>query len=46
MMKRIAYCFDCKKEIEVCFGSESCPSCGSDNWNFPPKHRKGVGEED
>jgi len=38
-MKR-AYCFDCRREIEVTFSFESCPLCGSDNWNFPPKQRK------
>ena len=37
MTKRIAYCFNCKHEIEVNLGSELCPLCGSDNWNFPPK---------
>ena len=36
-MKRRAYCFNCKHEIEVELGSESCPLCGSDNWNFSLK---------
>lgn len=39
-MRKRGYCFDCKHEIEVDHISESCPFCGSDNWNVPPKQMK------
>lgn len=39
-MKKRGYCFDCKREIEVDLVSESCPLCGSDNWNVPPKQKE------
>ena len=37
MTKRKAYCFNCNHEIDVKLGSESCPLCGSDDWNFSLK---------
>lgn len=33
-MGRIAYCFDCKLEIEIFYLSQPCPRCGGNNWTF------------